>query len=56
MGTSTIPPPRPDDKLEELKAIRRELEALRKLFDTFAGVYLASKFPCGKPSDRWSRR
>jgi len=41
--------------LEELKAIRRELGALRKLVDTFAGVFLNAKFPHGKPTDRWRR-
>ena len=41
---------------KELRAIRAELAALRKLFDHFAGVLLNAKFPYGKPVDRWGRR
>ena len=41
--------------LAELRAIREELVALRKLFDEFAGVFLNARFPYGKPTDRWER-
>jgi hypothetical protein len=53
------PPEQPtptDAKLDELRAIRRELTALRKLFDHFAGVFLNAKFQYGKPIDRWTRQ
>lgn len=58
MGThdKLLPDPPNDNRaLEELRAIRRELAALRKLVDTFAGVFLNAKFPFGKPTDRWRR-
>ena len=42
--------------LEELRQIRAELAALRRLFDHFAGIFLNARFPYGKPVDRWSRR
>ena len=45
-----------DVTLEELRRIRLELIALRKLFDHFAGTFLNSRFPFGKPVDRWGRR
>jgi hypothetical protein len=45
-----------DDTREELRRIRAELSALRKLFDHFAGTFLNAKFPYGKPLDRWGRR
>lgn len=57
MGNTNLP--QPDGKtqaLDELRAIRLELAALRKLVDTFAGIFLNSKFPFGKPTDRWGRR
>jgi hypothetical protein len=57
MGTTNLP--QPDSRreaLEELRAIRRELAALRKLFDHFAGIFLNAKFQYGKPTDRWARR
>lgn len=50
------PPPERNLALEELKAIRLELVALRKLLDTFAAAFLNAKFPFGKPTDRWGRR
>jgi hypothetical protein len=52
-----VPPDAPYDKaaLDELKAIRRELAALRRLFDEFSGAFLNAKFPFGKPADRWRR-
>ena len=62
MGTEskyTRPPTTPPTDpavLAELRAVRLELAALRKLFDTFAGVFLNSKFPFGQPVDRWRRR
>lgn len=52
MGTSTIPPPSPSDKL--LEAILRQLEALNARFDEFAEILLAGKLPFGRPIDRWS--
>jgi hypothetical protein len=42
--------------LEEIRAVRAELAALRRLFDHFAGTFLNAKFPYGKPTDRWARR
>jgi len=42
--------------LAELRAMRAELGALRRLFDQFAGAFLNAKFPYGKPTDRWARR
>ena len=57
MGTTNLP--QPDSKMqaiEELRLIRLELAALRKLVDTFAGILLNAKFPYGKPTDRWGRR
>ena len=60
MGTipNNVPREPPNDKatLEELQAIRRELVALRKLFDTFAGVFLNAKFPFGKADRSLERR
>ena len=59
---STQQPSPPDgrsgdrEQLEELRAIRRELAALRRLVDEFAASYLNARFPHGKPADRWSRR
>jgi hypothetical protein len=52
------PPKRPDHELlEELRAIRREQAALRRLLDSFCGAYLAAKFPYGDhATDRWGRR
>jgi hypothetical protein len=37
-----------DQLLEELRAIRREQAALRRLFDEFFGAFLNAKFPFGK--------
>jgi hypothetical protein len=42
--------------LDELKAIRRELAAILRLFDHFADVFLNAKFRHGKATDRWARR
>lgn len=61
MGTTTKIPqptatPSARDVLDELRATRRELAALRRLFDEFAGVYINARFPYGKPTDRWARR
>lgn len=42
--------------LDELRAIRREQLELRRLFDSFAGVFLNAKFPHGRATDRWARR
>ena len=50
------PPPERNVALEELKAIRLELVALRKLIDAFAAAFLNAKFPHGRPSDPWGRR
>lgn len=49
-------PERNNQALEELKAIRRELAAMRKLVDTAIGVFFNAKFPFGQPDDRWRRR
>jgi hypothetical protein len=51
--------PRPDPEgvtQEELRLIRLELSAIRKIIDAFAGTYLNSRFPFGKATDRWFRR
>lgn len=45
---------REDEDLQ--REMLREIRALRRLFDEFAGVLLNARFPYGKPSDRWSRR
>ena len=42
--------------VDEIRALRRELSALRRLFDEFAGSYLNAKFPFGRPHDRWRAR
>jgi len=58
MGVIKIPPPRENDNsptLEALKAIHRELVALRKVLDEFANVFLNARF-YGTGTDRWSRR
>jgi hypothetical protein len=50
------PPPENDRELiAEIRALRREQAALRRLLDQFFGVYLDSRFPYGKPIDRWRR-
>jgi hypothetical protein len=56
---STSEPRRPtgtDLVLEELRAIRDEMSALRSEFSEFAGVLLNAKLPYGKADDRWGRR
>jgi hypothetical protein len=50
------PPKREDVLLEELRAVRRELAAQRRLWDEFMGTFLNSKFPYGRPVDRWRPR
>jgi hypothetical protein len=42
--------------MEELRQIRAEQAALRKLLDEFVGVFLNAKFPYGRATDRWARR
>ena len=49
-------PIRNDELLAELRATRRELAILRRLFDEFAGAFLNARFPFGKPADRWGQR
>jgi len=44
------------DVLMVLRAIQQEQSELRRLFSEFAGVYLNSKFPHGRGTDRWARR
>jgi hypothetical protein len=63
MDTQRIPPRAPvrnpsahDELLTEVRGIREECRALKRLFYEFARVYLAAKFPYGKPTDRWGRR
>ncbi len=41
--------------LEEMRALRREHTAFRKLFDEFCRAFLNARFPYGKPDDRWRR-
>ena len=50
------PPDKQSELLAELKAIRREQSAIRRLLDEFCGAYLNAKFPFGVPVDRWRRR
>jgi hypothetical protein len=49
-------PTRDDLVLRELRALRQEQAALRRLFDEFAGAFLNARFPYGRPVDRWARR
>jgi hypothetical protein len=57
MGTTNLQRPQADDKtVEELRLIRAELAALRRMFFDFGRTYLAAKFPFGKPTDRWAPR
>ena len=42
--------------LAEVRALRGELVAVRKLFDEFCTAYLNARFPHGRPTDRWGRR
>jgi hypothetical protein len=60
MGNSAYNEPRPDGKTEaledEIRALRRELVAFRRIFDEFANVFLNTRFPFGQPVDRWRRR
>ena len=47
----------PEDKtLEEMRLIRAELAALRRLFYDFGKTSLAARFRSGKPRDRWASR
>jgi hypothetical protein len=69
MGNHTISPARPDDKLRELEAIHRQLDALtrqlaanhdvlveiRNVMDDFCRVFLSSRFRYGRPADRFAR-
>ena len=62
MGTHTITPLKPDDKLRELEAITRQLAAnhdvlveIRDLLHDFAKILLDSKFRYGRACDRFSR-
>lgn len=69
MGNATIPPPRLDDKMRELQAIRRQLEAnhrqlaanhdvlveIRDLLDDFSRIFLTARFRYGRADDRFSR-
>jgi hypothetical protein len=53
-------PVKPEDRrrteaLDELKKIHLELSRLYELIDSFADVFLNSRFPHGQPNDRWSR-
>jgi len=61
MGIANTLPQRPPDPhntpaVEELRAIRHELEALRESFDAFASAFLAARFPYGRATDRLARR
>jgi hypothetical protein len=42
--------------LDELRAIRLELVALRRLLDEFAAAFLNAQYKFGQPDDRWRRR
>lgn len=48
-------PPTYTDLLAELRAIRIEQTALRRLLDEAIGVFLNARFPYGQPTDRWRR-
>lgn len=39
---------------DRLERIEKELRALRRILDEFAGAYLNAKFPFGRPNDRWA--
>jgi hypothetical protein len=54
--THSQQPSTDDPVLRELRALRQEHTALRRLFDEFAGAYLNARFPYGRPTDRWPRR
>jgi len=66
MGSHTVSPPRADDKVLLLQAVQAILAAIEKqnalledqneLLGDFAGAFLNSTFPHGKPLDRWRRR
>jgi hypothetical protein len=57
MGNITLHrQPADDQTLEEMRLIRAELAALRELFVEFGKVYLAARFPYGRPTDRWAPR
>jgi hypothetical protein len=57
MNVTRQEPPKQRDSelLEEMRAIRREQAALRRLLDQFCGAFLNAKFPYGKATDRWGR-
>lgn len=42
--------------IEEVRANTQAIDRLGRLFDEFASAYLNTKFPFGKPTDRWARR
>ena len=48
----------PDDPttVAEMKAIKRELVAIRRVLDDFAAAFLKARFPYGRPVDRWRNR
>ncbi len=50
------PPAIDDDLLAEVRGIRLALVKLTEVLDAFAGVFLNTRFPHGKPTDRWGRR
>ena len=57
MGSTNLQrSPTEDKTTDELRLIRAELAALRQLFFDFGKVYLAARFPYGKPTDKWAPR
>lgn len=42
--------------LEAVQQLIRETRQQREQFDEFAAVYLRSRFPNGRPTDKWARR
>jgi hypothetical protein len=41
---------------EQIERLILEIQQLRRIVESFAGVFLNSKFRYGKASDRWARR
>jgi hypothetical protein len=48
------PPPQPVDR-EQFERLIATIERFERRFDEFCRVYLNSKFPYGRLTDRWRR-